>query len=191
MVTVSIFALRDVIRKVQTEFLTPFNSKAHTTPSADADIKILCDYLEEQKIQTLFPARKDNDRAVEARDLMATGAEYANKPSAFRNFRYTKMPAVNHGLPEGLHEAVRPAAEDPGEDNEDLDEDDGAHDMGYNGQESMLSQEDIELDDEEYPAGTNLDTFIEMAHEIGDELLSYEVCSNAFTFTTCPDNPQQ
>ena len=57
MVSVSIFALRDVIRKVQKEYMTPFNSKSHTSPSTAKDLQTLCDYLKNQQIQSYFPNR--------------------------------------------------------------------------------------------------------------------------------------
>lgn len=88
MVSVSIFALRDVIRKVQSEFQTPFNSVNHTSPSTATDIQVLCDYLESQCIQTYWPEREHGDDTMEARDLITVGSEYANKPAAFRNFVY-------------------------------------------------------------------------------------------------------
>jgi hypothetical protein len=42
---------------------------------------------------------------------MAVGAEYANKPGAFKNFTYTKYKMTNNGLPEAT-----PTTKDIGED---------------------------------------------------------------------------
>ena len=78
MVSVSIFALCDVIRKVQSEFQTPFNSINHTSPSTATDIQVLCDYLESQCIQTYWPEREHGNDTMEAHDLIAVGSEYAN-----------------------------------------------------------------------------------------------------------------
>jgi len=55
-------------------------------------------------------------------------------------------------------------------------EEDGNHDMGHNGQDSMLSREDLALDEDEFPFGSDLDTFIEMTWEIANELAYLEVC---------------
>ena len=98
MVSVCIFVLRDVIRKMQQEFQTPFNSFTHTSPSTEKDIKCLCDYLEAQHLQTYDPQRENNTNTSEAWDLIQTGSEYVDTPSAFRNFSYTKFNIKNHGL---------------------------------------------------------------------------------------------
>ncbi len=171
MVTVCIFALRDVIRKVQSEFETPFNSTTHTSPSTAADIQIICDYLHEQKIQSYLPIRPGNDQALPARDLIACGSEYANKLSAFRNFKYSRVDAINCGVPEATAVPVE----------EDFDVE-GDHDMGFNGHESMLSHEDLELDDDEFPLGSDINTYLEIAHELVDELSYLEVCFFSYFF---------
>ena len=85
---------------MQKEFVTPFNSISHTSPPAETDIKILCDYLEAQRLQTYHPERENNSSATEARDLIQGGSDYANTPSAYRNFTYTKYDYKNEGLPE-------------------------------------------------------------------------------------------
>ncbi|KAF9475260.1 hypothetical protein BDN70DRAFT_915054 [Pholiota conissans] len=77
--------------KVQQEFSTPFNSNSHTSPSMTTDVKVLCDYLQAQQLQEFQPTRENNDDAMEARDLIQAGATYANRPTAFRNFTYTKF----------------------------------------------------------------------------------------------------
>ena len=164
MVSVSIFALRDVIQKVQREFQTPFNSINHTSPSTATDIQVLLDYLESQRIQTYWPERKHGDDIMEARDLMAVGAEYVNKPAAFRNFTYTKINVTNSVVPEVAvphhHEA-----EDSG-----LEGDEDEYDLGF---EKGLEFDDLSLDDE-FPLGTNAEDYISMVHEVVDELSRYE-----------------
>lgn len=171
MVSVSIFALRDVIRKVQTEYQTPFNSTSHTSPSTTADIEQLCQYLQAQNLQTYTPTRENNEAASPVRDLLATGAEYANKPSAFRNFRYARRSAKYKTPAEVV---------DPEEDQCD---DEGADcDLGHNGRNSLFA-EDVEhdgndfpytYDDDEYPAvgGTDIADFVAMTREIVEELTS-------------------
>lgn len=167
MVSVSIFALRDVIRKVQSEYQTPFNSMSHTSPSTASDISTLCQYLETQKIQTYTPKREHNEHTTPVRDLMADGAEYANKPSAFRNFRYTHRSAK---YPEG---------ELPVEPVEAESDDEGADcDLGHNGQNSLFA-EDIEYDgcdfphtydEDEYPVGADIAEHVAMTRDVIEEL---------------------
>ncbi|EDQ99724.1 uncharacterized protein LACBIDRAFT_334739 [Laccaria bicolor S238N-H82] len=77
MVSVSIFALRDVIRQVQMNFKTPYNGKSHTSPAIDTDIATIRAYLEEHTIQMYTPERQNNKMTIPARDLMAAGAAYA------------------------------------------------------------------------------------------------------------------
>lgn len=168
MISVSIFALRDVIRKVQSEYQTPFNSISHTSPSAETDIKTLRSYLEHQKLQTYFPECENNQHAMEARDLMAVGAEYANKPAAFKNFTYTKYKTTNNGLSEAA-----PAAKDVGEDDAMLvDEDEVADfDLGSN---PALEVDDLVLDDDEYPLGTDINDYIARTREIIEQLSHFE-----------------
>jgi hypothetical protein len=50
MISVSIFALRDVIRRVQLEYKIPHNSKSHSNPSTAKDIRAIRDYLELHKL---------------------------------------------------------------------------------------------------------------------------------------------
>ncbi|KAF8806609.1 hypothetical protein BYT27DRAFT_7224360 [Phlegmacium glaucopus] len=78
MVSVCIFALRDVIFKMQ-------KYTSHTSPSTETDIKILCDYLEAQHLQTYYPECENNSSATKAQDLIQVGSEYANTSSAFQN----------------------------------------------------------------------------------------------------------
>jgi hypothetical protein len=86
MVTVSIFTLRDVIRRVQDSYQIPFNSSAHTSPAADEDVADIRNYLQEQTLQSYTPNCKENERATPARDLLSAGAAYANMAGAFNNF---------------------------------------------------------------------------------------------------------
>ena len=165
MVSVSIFALRDVIRKVQSEFQTPFNSINHTSPSTAMDIQVLLDYLKSQRIQTYWPEREHGDDIMEARDLMAVGSEYPNKPAAFRNFTYTKINATNSGVPEVE------VSHDPEAESSDLEGDADEYDFGF---EKGLEFDDLSLDDEEFPLGTNMEDYISMVHEVVDELSRYE-----------------
>jgi hypothetical protein len=161
MVSVSIFALRDVIRRVQAQYNTPYNGTAHSTPSTKTDIEALCKYLQEQELQSYHPGRENNQYATPVRDLMAAGAEYANKAGAFKNFKHDTRKARNKGVPEGL---LSTACDVESEDEAD-------HDLGGN---VDLDMEDLTMDDEEFPSGTNIGDFISMTQEVIDELSRYD-----------------
>ncbi|KAJ7101049.1 hypothetical protein C8R44DRAFT_747271 [Mycena epipterygia] len=87
MITVVIFNLRDVMRNVQTQFKIPHHGLSHTSPNAAEDISKLQVWLESNKLQTYIKEREGKDKILRARDLMVSGAAYANTPGAFKNFR--------------------------------------------------------------------------------------------------------
>lgn len=87
MITVVIFNLRDVMRNVQTQFKIPHHGVSHTSPNAVTDITNLQRWLESNKLQTYVKERPGKDTIHRVRDLMVTGAAYANTPGAFKNFR--------------------------------------------------------------------------------------------------------
>ena len=158
MVTVSIFTLRDVIRRVQGQYKTPANSNHHTSPSTAEDLKDICDYLEQHKLQTFVPQRQHNKYAREARDLMAEGAAYANKANAFRNFQQDLRKATNKGAAEAA----------PHSDTESEDDDEYANpDIGG---APDIDIDDLAMDEEEFPLGTDPSRFVAMAQEVIDEL---------------------
>jgi hypothetical protein len=164
MVSVSIFALRDVIRKVQKEFVTPFNSIAHTSPTTSVDIKILTDYLYTQQLQTYTPHREHNDDALEARDLFQVGAEYANKPSAFRNFTYTEFKTTNHGVAGTTVSQI-----DEGNDDLIDDELQGPNSIDADA-DLQVELADLLLDEDEYPLGMDSEDCLHMFTEVIQEL---------------------
>lgn len=167
MVSVSIFALRDVIRKVQKEYMTPFNSKSHTSPSTAKDLQTLCDYLKNQQIQSYFPNRENNSDSIEARDLIQTGAAYANKPTAFRNFKHVKYNLKNLGIPDNTTESVLDVELEVGPDavNEDIDIDLGS--------DSRTELDDLLLDEDEYPLQSDLGNYIATVEDVIDEFDRY------------------
>ncbi|KAJ6538763.1 hypothetical protein B0H10DRAFT_1971319 [Mycena sp. CBHHK59/15] len=87
MITVVIFNLRDVMRNVQTQFKIPHHGISHTSPNAAEDISKLQGWLESNTLQTYVKERPGKDKILRVRDLMVTGAAYANTPGAFKNFR--------------------------------------------------------------------------------------------------------
>ncbi|KAJ7759710.1 hypothetical protein B0H14DRAFT_3165853 [Mycena olivaceomarginata] len=148
MISVSIFALRDVIRRVQLEYKIPHNSKSHSNPSTAKDIRAIRDYLELHKLQSVYPERADNDLALTARDLMETGAAYANTARAFKTFRPDNRKATNLGT---AHGSACPV---------EVDDDEFADPDNY-GQDLDLDLGDLVLDEEEFPAGLILQTLLQ------------------------------
>jgi hypothetical protein len=152
MISVSIFALRDVIRHVQLEYKIPHNSKSHSNPSTAKDIRTIRDYLELHKLQSVYPERVDNDLVLTARDLMETGAAYTNTARAFKTFRPDNHKATNLGT---THGSACPA---------EVDNDEFADPNNY-GQDLDLNLGDLVLDEEEFPAGIDPSDFVAMATE--------------------------
>ncbi|KAJ7310180.1 hypothetical protein DFH08DRAFT_718888, partial [Mycena albidolilacea] len=87
MITVVIFNLRDVMRNVQSQFKIPHHGVSHTSPKTAEDISRLQGWLESNKLQTYIKERPGKDTILRVRDLMVTGAAYANTPGAFKKFR--------------------------------------------------------------------------------------------------------
>jgi hypothetical protein len=157
MVSVSIFALWEVIRQVQTHFKTPRNSNSHTSPSTEADVQIICDYLMANTIQSYTPSRLNNEWATPSRDPMVTGAVYATTTPAYRNFRPDKRRAYfvsGTSSPElsSVEETSDPCnfQEDP------------ALDLG-----------DLSLDDEEFPAELDPEQVVSFVEEAVEALSFY------------------
>jgi hypothetical protein len=155
MISVSIFALRDVIRRVQLDYKIPFNGKSHTNPSTATDVQRIRDHLETNKIQTFWPERENNDCAVPVRDLMEAGAAYANTARAFKTFRADTRKASNLGT---KHGGTAASAESDGV------EEEGVNFDNY-GEDLELDLGDLALDSEEFPAGIDPTDFGAMARE--------------------------
>jgi hypothetical protein len=161
MVTVSIFTLRDVIRRVQVQYQTPHNNDSHTSPSTAEDLKDLREYLEMQKLQSFHPTCEHNKYAIPARDLMATGAAYANKNGAFKNFRCDTRKATNKGISESAPRTTTPESED--------EPDRSYHDLG---DDVDVGMHDLAMDEEEFPLGTD-------PERCGSELCSLHWCQGS------------
>jgi hypothetical protein len=159
MVTVSIFALRDVIRRVQEGYKIPFNSFSYTSPATNDDIKDICDHLRDNTLQSYTPERENNDKAVPVRDLLAEGAAYANTARAFKNFRRDNRKATNSGTAHG-------PPTDVGDTDTDSDEH-ANHDLGG---DVDLNIDDLAMEPEEFPAGTDIADFVAMTQEFIDEV---------------------
>ncbi|KIM79039.1 hypothetical protein PILCRDRAFT_10701 [Piloderma croceum F 1598] len=163
MVMVSIFILRDVIQKVQQSYKIPFNSTSHTSPSANEDIKDLRDYLWDNNLQMYLPNCEHNDKATPACDLLAEGAMYANMARTFKNFWQDTHKATNLGTAHG----EKLFTEDP---NTDLEEH-ADHDLGG---DLDINVDDLALDEEEFPLGTDIADLVAMTQEFVNELLQYD-----------------
>ncbi|KIM89792.1 hypothetical protein PILCRDRAFT_2083 [Piloderma croceum F 1598] len=163
MVTVSIFTLRDVICRVQVQYQTPHNNDSHMSPSTVEDLKDLREYLEMQKLQSFHPTCEHNKYAIPARDLMAAGAAYANKSGAYKNFQCDTRKAVNKGVSEGAPRAAMPESED--------EPDMSYHDLSNDAEVGM---NDLAMDEEEFPLGTNPERYVAMTLEVIEELSKYD-----------------
>jgi hypothetical protein len=159
MVTVSIFTLRDVIRQVQNSYKIPYNSTTHTSPATDGDIQEICDYIQKESLQTYTLDHKENKWTTPAHDLVGASAAYANTASAFNNFQRDTHNALNHGTAHG--------------DNTSTDSTDDGADMDL-GADVDFDMDDLTVDEEEFPVGTDIVEFVAMAHEAIDELSQYE-----------------
>jgi hypothetical protein len=161
---------------LQSEYKTLFNATSHTSPSAEADLNSLRNYLKVQQLQTYKFDRDNNQYATLVRDLLAVGAEYADKLSAFRNFMYTHCKVTNLGIDEG------PVMTGLTDDASPNDEDVADCDLSHNGSESLMAEDMVfdgdnspfMLDEDEYPPGTDIGDFIAMTKEIVDEFSRYE-----------------
>jgi hypothetical protein len=165
MITVSIFTLRDVIRQVQVSYQIPYNGTTHTSPATNEDVADIRNYLKEQTLQSYTPGRKGNEWATPARDLLSAGAAYANTAGAFNNFRRDTRNAVNHGTMHGNANVT------PSDNVNRPEQDDADIDLGA---DMDLDVDDLAMDDEEFPAGTDIADFVSMAREVIDELSPYD-----------------
>ena len=176
MVLVSIFALRDMIQQVQSEYKTLFNASSHMCLSTEADLNTLRNYLKVQQLQTYKFDQDNNQYATPVQDLLTVGAKYANKPSVFWNFTYTCRKVTNLGISEG------PVMTGPADDASPNEEDVADCDLSHNGSESLMAEDMIfdgdnspfMLDEDEYPPRTDIGDFITMTKEIVDEFSRYE-----------------
>jgi hypothetical protein len=157
-VSVSIFALRDVIRQVQINFKTPYNGKSHTSPAIDADISVIRAYLEEQKIQMYTPHRQNNEMTVLARDLMAAGAVYATTSKAYRKFYSDNRKAQyqTRKQPISSEQQVEQFSQ-PGEDIDEVSPSPSAFDYG---EDVGIDMMDLAMDVEEFPEGMDPSEFV-------------------------------
>lgn len=86
MISVSIFILRDVIRRVRAGYKIPYNGSKHTSPSMEKELSVLREYLASNSIQTYCESRDGGDLTKPVRDLFTEGVKHANSASAFQSF---------------------------------------------------------------------------------------------------------
>lgn len=163
MVTVCIFQLREVMRKVQAMYDIPSHGTRHTNPDDEEEIQKLMDYLKNDKVQEFCKNREGNDEIASVTDLMAEGWKYADTAKAFRNFKKDTRVAENHGINGGENASTGDgsAGAEAG-DEADVDGDDDAEDMDLGG--AIVTEDDLAVDDEEF--GELAETFITLATDI-------------------------
>jgi len=162
MISVSIFALRDVIRQVQSNFKTPYNGKTHTSPSTAAEISLVRDYLQTHKLQEYMPNRENNSWASPVRDLMETGATYANTASAFRNFTKTKQRAYYKE-----QRLQPPSTIDPSIESDEDEEEDEDPDLGG---PVNIDLYDLSADTDEFPEGCDPSEMVDIIEKMVDSM---------------------
>ncbi|KAJ6612996.1 hypothetical protein B0H10DRAFT_1806360 [Mycena sp. CBHHK59/15] len=132
MITVVIFNLRDVMRNVQTQFKIPHHGISHTSPKAAEDIANFQGWLESNRLQTYVKERPGKDQILRVRDLMVTGAAYANTPGAFKNFRReprkVSYKTTAAAADSESDDEEQPVVEDPETQLDAVEEDDLMHD---------------------------------------------------------------
>jgi hypothetical protein len=135
------------------------------SPTADEDIADIHNYLQEQTLQSYTPDCKENKWATPAQDLLSAGAAYTNTAGAFNNFRHDTCKAVNHGTPHGNSTSA------PSNNASGTVDDDADIDLGI---DPDLEVDDLAMDEEEFPVGTDIADFVAMTHEVIDELSRYD-----------------
>jgi hypothetical protein len=147
-VSVCIFALRDVIRQVQTNFKTPHNGKTHTSPSRATDIKKICDYLQQHRLQEYVADRAGKEYATPVSDLLAEGAaHYASNAGAFKNFRNT--------IPRATYTGTSTCSTSDDSRSSSTEGEDTGHGVGCDSQMDDIGFEDLSRDEDEYPEGSD------------------------------------
>ena len=127
------------------------------------DLQTVCDYLKSKCIQSYFPNRENNSDSIEARDLIQDGAAYANKATAFQNFKHVKYNLKNLGIPGSTTESHSGREEEVTEECDiDL------------GSDSRTELDDLLLDEDEYPLQSDIGDYITTVENILDEFDHYE-----------------
>ncbi|KAJ6610952.1 hypothetical protein B0H10DRAFT_2165950 [Mycena sp. CBHHK59/15] len=151
MITVVIFNLRDVMRNVQTQFKIPHHGISHTSPNAAEDISKLQGWLESNTLQTYVKERPGKDKILRVRDLMVTGAAYANTPGAFKNFRRETRKV-------SYKQTLSVSAESESDEEDEAVQDETEREL------DEVDQDDLLHDDEEFTSMA--DQLLDMAQEV-------------------------
>ena len=112
-----------------------------------------------------MPDHKENKWATPARDLLSVGVAYANTAGAFNNFRRDTRKAVNHGT------SHRNSTGAPSNNACGTTEDDADINLGT---DPDLEVDDLAMDEEEFPVGTDIADFVAMTREVINELSRYD-----------------
>ncbi|KLO10215.1 hypothetical protein SCHPADRAFT_999732 [Schizopora paradoxa] len=184
MITLCIWALREVLRNVRLQYKARYNGKSHTSPDTQAEIAKLTQFLEAEKIQTFWPARPRNAQSVPVRDLIALGAAYFNSKSSFKQYHNEDINPprkASYKKSSNVRSAPTATQETEGAPNLRTDEDDGSDSDGISkdnddSEEEMwermreLTAEELAMDTDEYVDSEDLQTLMELSQSIIDHL---------------------
>ncbi len=159
MVTVCIWTLRDAMRTVHKTFRIPAYGTKHTSPAINDEIAAIAHALEKEHIQSYVKNRPGSDAengVMPVRDLVTHGVQYFNARKAYPKFTPERRRARNIGQAESPD---RSDEEDEPEDTDVLDAD----------QEPEVTQEDLELDDDENH--DMVDGILSSAQSLADDIM--------------------
>ncbi|KAJ6604932.1 hypothetical protein B0H10DRAFT_2229331 [Mycena sp. CBHHK59/15] len=139
------------MRNVQTQFKIPHHGISHTSPNAAEDISKLQGWLESNTLQTYVKERPGKDKILRVRDLMVTGAAYANTPGAFKNFRRETRKV-------SYKQTLSVSAESESDEEDEAVQDETEREL------DEVDQDDLLHDDEEFTSMA--DQLLDMAQEV-------------------------
>ncbi|KLO10804.1 hypothetical protein SCHPADRAFT_832004 [Schizopora paradoxa] len=171
MVTLCIWALRDVLRNVQSQFKVRHNGTSHTSPGTDNEIAKLRAYLEEGEIQRFWPARPHNDRVTPARDLIAQGASFFNTSAAAKQYRRDIRRATFKKSSTSTQTDNPANPQDSQVNHEEMDTEKSEDQSGDTDDElwaqmEELTPEELAYDCDEYTDAAEFNALIDLAREI-------------------------
>lgn len=160
MISVSIFILRNVIRRVRAGYKIPYNGQRHTSPSITKELEELQSYLRDHSIQSYHEACEGEEFAKPVRDLFSEGVKYASSASAFKNFRPVVSKATHKGTQglAGTHETEVTDADDEGAEDSDLLLD-------------SVEMDDLLADEEEFDADADLGDIVSCMRDVVNALI--------------------
>lgn len=148
-VSLCLWSLRSVLKRVGQQYEIPYNGTSHTSPASEKDMKNLMEHLQMYSIQTYTRGREFNDEIPEARDFLTNGGAYSNTPKAFSTFvrdtRKATYKAQSTSSNEGS-EGSETDSEDTGALPDQFDNATDAFDKAMEAYDGELTLEDLEED---------------------------------------------